>query len=71
MILRAIILAGVIIARRLSLVRLPAILLKGLRVDLVALRFNVIELKGSGRLGGCYFGVILVVGDYCSALGTI
>ncbi len=36
--------AGVAIARRLSSVRSPVILLKGLRLYLIALRFNVIEL---------------------------
>ncbi len=63
--------AGVAIARRLSSVMSPVILLKGLRLYLIALRFNVIELKGGGHLGGCCFGVILIAGDCCSALGTI
>ena len=65
------VLAGVAIARRLSLVKSPVILVKGLRFYLVALGFTIIELKGSGRLGGCYFRLILMAGDYCSTLGTI
>ena len=63
--------AGVAIARRLSLVMSPVILLKGLRLYLIALRFNIIELKSGNHLRECYFGVISIAGDYCSTLGTI
>jgi hypothetical protein len=42
--LRVIVLVGVIIARRLSLVRLPVILEKGLRLNLLILRPLVIIL---------------------------
>ena len=70
-ILRVTILAGIIITRRLSLVRSPVILVKGLRLYLVALRFNIIKLKDSSRLGGCCFRLISIAGDYYSALGTI
>ena len=66
-ILRAIVLAGVAIARRLALVRLPVILLKGLRLNSVALRLIVIEFRRGGCLGGCCFRVISMAGDYCSA----
>ena len=69
--LRVTILAGVVITRRLSLVRSPIILVKGLRLYLVALRFNIIKLKGGSRLGGCCFGLISMAGDYYSAPGTI
>ena len=69
--LRVIILAGIIIARRLALVRLPVILLEGLKLNSVALRLIIIEFKGGGCLGGYYFRVILMVGDYYSALGII
>ena len=45
--LRAIILVGVTITRRLALVRLPVILLKGLKLNSMALRLIVIEFRGS------------------------
>jgi len=45
--LRAIILAGIAITRRLALVRLLIILLKGLRLNLVVLRPIIIEFRGS------------------------
>ena len=70
-ILKAIILISIAITHKLALVRLPVILLKGLRLNLVALRLIVIEFRGSGCLGECYFRVILMVGDYYSALGII
>jgi len=69
--LRVIILVGVTIAHKLALVRLPVILLKGLKLNSVALRPIVIEFKGSNYLGAYCFRVILMAGDYCSALGII
>ena len=70
-ILKTIILIGIIIKYKLSLIKSPIILLKGLRLYLIALRFNIIELKSSSRLGGYCFRVILIVGDYYSTLNTI
>ena len=70
-ILRAIILVGIAIARRLALVKSPVILLKELKLNSVALRLIIIEFRGGGYLRGCCFGVILIAGDCYSALGTI
>ena len=56
---------------RLSLVRSLVILVKGLGLYLVALGFNIIELKGGGHLRGCYFGLILMAKDCYSTPGTI
>ena len=70
-ILRAIVLVSVAITRRLALVKSLVILLKGLRLNLVALGFIIIEFISSSCLGGCCFRVILIIGDYYSALSTI
>ena len=51
--------------------RSPIILVKGLGLYLVALGFNIIELKGGGHLGECYFGLISMAGDCYSTPGTI
>ena len=46
-ILKAIILVGIVIVRRLAFIKLLVILLKGLRLNLVVLRPIIIKFRGS------------------------